>query len=636
MEKQNFEQIVTKMEDLNRRSPESYRAKVARFSALGYGVFIFTFSIVFIALVAIVFYVAANGLHSGSIRLILITSVLTYMFIRAMWVKVEAPEGREVTAEEAPALHAEIERIRVEMGAPEIHKVLLIDDFNAFASTSSKLMIFGERCHVALGLPLLLTQSPREVSATIAHELAHHSKSHVKAGNRAYRLESMWLRLLQQLSSSGSLMSHPLLAFVKWYSPRFSALTLVLRRQAEYEADALGAEATSKEAMALGLLRMSIDHEHRISKYIDKIRKTIDESVNPPSNYFSGLLAFPREVGDGVVETLRRTLRAETVIEDSHPCARERTEALGIEADPENEEIVRGLIGQLGEVDESAAQRFLGDSLERILAEMDKMWQVVQQPEWTSGRVSHEKRLAVLKDFEGRDEEEWTADDAVEYLNAYLGVHEISDCTPRAQSLAARFPQQAELSLMLGYCLLEQDDREGVQHVERAVELDAALSASAHEMIAEFHSKHGDSKAARAAAIKANELRQEEGEKYEKLAILKPADNLLPIEVKPNVLEEIKERLPLMKRVVEAHAFQKASSDMESIKLDMVVLVAKRPMMVSSNEDFIDAQLQEAYLILEGREDVHVQIVADKSPFGKRLASDAEFRFYSAVARADG
>ena len=635
MEKLKFDQIVIEMEELNRRSPKSYRAKVARFSALGYGVFVFTFSVVIIVLTILVLYVVANGIGSGSIRLIIIVGALTYMFIRAMWVKVEAPEGREVTAEEAPALHAEIERIRAALGAPRIHKVLLIDDFNAFASTSSKLMIFGQRCYIALGLPLLLTQSPDEVSATIAHELAHHSKSHVKAGNRAYRLEAMWGRLLMQFSESGSLMSYPMTAFVKWYAPRYSALTLVLRRQAEYEADALGAEATSKEAMAFGLLRMSIDQDHRISQYHTEVKGTLSESETAPAAFYRGLFDFPREEGEMVVETLRRTLRAETVVEDSHPCARERTEALGIEADPENDEVVRNLMKKIGVVEETAAQRFLGDNFGAILDEFDHKWQVEQQPEWSASRVSQREDAETIEKLAARDESTWNGSDAVAYMRAYVGVHGSSPSKLRARELTDKFPAEAELFLIAGYCLLLDDEAEGVAFVERAVEIDDEFTAAAHELIAGFHAHQGDSKAARSAALKAEELREQDGEEYAKLAVLKPSDELYPIEVKATVLDKIRERLPIMKRVVEAYAFHKVSPDRKGIKLDIVVLVVKRPMMVTSDESFIDSQLQEAFIVFEGQEDVHMQVMLDKSSFVKRLASLPETRIYSSAANGD-
>ncbi|MCH7946104.1 MAG: hypothetical protein IIC73_08855 [Armatimonadetes bacterium] len=135
--------------------------------------------------------------------------------------------------------------------------------------------------------------------------------------------------------------------------------------------------------------------------------------------------------------------------------------------------------------------------------------------------------------------------------------------------------------------------------------------------------------------MKAEELREQDSEEYARRAVLKPSDELYPIEVKDTVLDKIRERLPIMKRVVEAYAFHKVSPDRKGIKLDIVVLVVKRPMMVTSDESFIDSQLQEAFIVFEGQEDVHMQVMLDKSSFVKRLASLPETRIYSSAANGD-
>ena len=51
--------------------------------------------------------------------------------------------------------------------------------------------------------------------------------------------------------------------------------------------------------------------------------------------------------------------------------------------------------------------------------------------------------------------------------------------------------------------------------------------------------------------------------------------------------------------------------------------------MVSSDDDFINGQVAKAYELLEGRQDVYVQIVTDKAPLAKRQLKEPASRFYN-------
>ena len=448
METSKFDQIVSRMEDLNRRSPQAYRSKVTRFTSVGFGVYIGAFAVVIAAVGIVIWFMFTGGVRSGMIRLLLIFGFLALVFIRSMWIKIDPPQGREIPAEEAPELLVELERIRSQVGAPPIYKVLITDDFNAFASSSPKFGIFGERCYVVLGLPLLMTQRPAEVAATIGHELAHHSRSHVKSGNRAYRLEAMWHTLLDQLRESGSLLTYPLLWFVNWYSPRYSAMTLVLRRQAEYEADELGAVASSKEAMALGLLRMGLDYEHRLMPYAKSLWARVRETVEPPKEFYQGLAQFPREDGEQVKETLRRNLLAETVYEDSHPCVRERSEALGIPADPNDPADIQRLYAAIGQVEESAADRYLGSLQDPLLREFNSAWVRENSLEWKESREYFIESRNKLEEFGNRDPRGMVSKEAYEYLLAHAGVHGVDESVDLAKSLADKHTDNADIQYL--------------------------------------------------------------------------------------------------------------------------------------------------------------------------------------------
>lgn len=632
MEASKFERIVSRMEDLNGRSPEAYRSKVARFTSFGFGVYIGAFAIVIVAISIIIWLMVTVGVRGGSIRLLIIFGFLALVFIRSMWIKVDAPEGREITAAEAPDLMADLERIRTQIGAPPIYKVLINDDFNAFASSSPKFGIFGERCYVVLGLPLLMTQKPDEVAATIGHELAHHSRSHVKSGNRAYRLEAMWHTLLFQLKDSGSLLTYPMLWFVNWYSPRYSAMTLVLRRQAEYEADELGAVASSKQAMAIGLLRMRLDYEHRLMPYSKSIWTMVQNTAEPPKNFYQGLAEFPRQEGEEVKETLRRSLLAETVFEDSHPCVRERTEALGIPADPNRPEDVEALYAALGHVDESAADRYLGSFQEALLQEFNGAWVRENSREWNESREHFIESRDKLGKFGETDPLSMQSKEAYDYVLAYAGVHGVDESVGLAKSLADKHADSADIQYLAGRGLLDLDDEQGISYLERAVQIDSDYAAPMHDAIAQYRHKLGDSMAARAAAMQAEEHGEKISEAYEKLADLKPSDLFLETEIKQQTLDDVAARLPRMERAIEAHAIRKAHPERPNIKLDIVAVVVKMPGFVSNKDDFLADQAEQAGTIIDNA-NLLIFTILNNSAMGKRLLNDPTYRFYKSPTK---
>ncbi|WP_164491592.1 M48 family metallopeptidase [Staphylospora marina] len=334
MTREKFEKLVNKLEVKARENPKWYRAQVVAFAGLAYvyiWLFLLLFSALFIGL-AVDWWV--NGKWSlGRINAMITSGVLIYFIIRAMMVRAEMPDGVELTREEAPGLFETLDELKERMKAPEIHKVLVDEDFNASVMQYSTYMLFGRKQHILkVGFPLLLTLSPEQMKSVLAHELAHVSHADTKLGARIYRLGSSMEQLLKSLEKNdeklGTWIFRP---FFRWFVPRFSAWSFVMRRTEEYRADAKAAEMTSPQVAGEALIHIHVKRHWYSETFmgdhvLDEVRK--NGSV---TGLFSLYLERMQQVPDEEWEKiLKMSLAEDTDLTDTHPSLRERLEALGV------------------------------------------------------------------------------------------------------------------------------------------------------------------------------------------------------------------------------------------------------------------------------------------------------------------
>ncbi|HXH62397.1 MAG TPA: M48 family metalloprotease [Fimbriimonadaceae bacterium] len=627
MERAEFEQIVREMELLNKRDPDAYRKKVQRFVSLGYAAYFVAFVAVLGLSGLVVWLMISGRLSSGGIRLAIIAGVLLISFVRALWVKLDPPKGRLVRPEEAPVLIRELERIRGSIGAPPIHQVLVDPGFNAYATSSSRIGIFGERCYVVLGIPLLLTQTADEVIATLGHELAHHSRRHVKSGTRAYRMEQMWRRVLERLSAAGSFMVYPMYGFAKWYVPRFSAMSLVARRQAEFEADATGAEASSRQAMATGLIRMCVDEATKLVAFWDLVHQIMRENERPQKNVFSKLLDIQEPEAAKARAVLVATLKSKTVFEDSHPSVRERIEALGIPGDPEDQEAVDALIAMLGRVDNSAAEVFFGEHLQSVLDDVGSMWAASVGSLWKRSYEESQAAKSTIEKFEGRRLDSLSESETVEWISAkgaYFGEAETHD---DALEAALRFPNNAVLQYFAGTCLRAADDDRAFAFYEAAANLDRKFEVDSLRAIAEFRASRGESFEARESAIIASEKAERRKKHIERLLGFGPGDELFPSEASPDEVERIVALLPRLNKVKRGYLYQRRD-EVEGIRVEVLALVLSRPAYMSSEQEFEVKQLRSAYQLTGRPKGLYLMTFVERSKAARALESNCPNLIY--------
>ena len=131
MDQADFVHLVRMSEHASADDSRAYRRSVAAFAAIGYAWVLGCLGLA----VGIFLWVVPQFLQ-GRFRLTMVLLLLgaaglLWISLRALWVRLDAPDGVQITALEAPELFEALERIRRKIKGPAIHRVTLNDEFNA-------------------------------------------------------------------------------------------------------------------------------------------------------------------------------------------------------------------------------------------------------------------------------------------------------------------------------------------------------------------------------------------------------------------------------------------------------------------------------------------------------------------------
>jgi Zn-dependent protease with chaperone function len=476
--------LVQRLEQEAAANPAGYRRKLGALAFLGYG-YIAATLILLIGGTALILWMGATVSHA----MLLLSKVgwafvvLIYVVLRAMWVRLEPPQGRVLTSAECPELFRLIEEVRVKVQAPSVDSVLLTSDFNAAIVQHPRFGIFGgNRNYLMLGLPLMQSLSPEEFQAVIAHEFGHLSGAHGRFGAWIYRLRTGWARLLGALQAHNHWGAALFTRFFNWYAPLFSAYSFVQARQQEYEADRMSVATVGREATASALLRVNTHGEFLSETFWPSIFKRADEDPMPTMSPFAmlGSSLQQRDPGFAPDRALAKALAQRTGYGDTHPCLADRLKAIAVEPYVP------------GSIESSAAEVLLGATVENLRRDLDERWRTSVKQWWDKRhQYANESRLRLamlqrkaeaepLSEEEHWDRarftEEFGSSDAAMAL--YVQVLE-------------RNPQHVGALWRRGQLLLARDDPQGIDQLSAAARIDRKLEQPACAALVGFHRRHG-------------------------------------------------------------------------------------------------------------------------------------------------
>lgn len=493
MDAKDYEFLVYRLEAGSRNNPHRFRFTVALISGLAYAVLA-----VFLAALGAIAYFLITEVQSGSkaldlIHVIVFAASLIPIFwvtMRAFLTRIEAPEGLELKRTEAPKLFAILDRIREHLKAPPLYKVILNDQYNAAICQIPRFGLFGaHRNYLIVGLPYLIGTPKNEAIATLAHEYGHLAGDHGKMGAWVYRQRITFAAIHAKVAATAesNFIDAIMAGSLDFFAPYFNAYTFVLSRQQEYEADLAATRIAGNEANASGLIRDELLGTWINETFWPRLYAQANTNEQPRFFPFSAMhTAFSASHEEWAnAECLRRALKKESGLEDTHPCLRERLEAID------------GKLSLPNIVERTAADSFFGSSAKRLIEKFDRDWWEKNRSRWQShyqrescdtqrlDELAHRPLPDLnhfeLQEFASLNAQRGNLDSALEVLRHLL------------QTPGGPYPKA---DLLIGRVLLLKNDRAGLEHLDTARNADASLE---HECLTIGYSYLAESEGLNAA-----------------------------------------------------------------------------------------------------------------------------------------
>lgn len=590
MTREEFDALVQRLEVEAKADPKKYQRRVGQLAVLGYA-YIFAVLALLIGVLALLVLLAVRfRAHAVTAKLGFVLLALIAAVLRSLWVRIEAPEGIELTPQQAGPLFAAVEEIGQKLQARRPDHILLTDDFNAAAAQRPRLGVFGWHKHyLILGLPFLQAMPPDYVRAVIAHEFGHLSQNHARFSGWIYRVRASWSRLLDSLEQQGR-GSFLFSKFFEWYAPFFAAYSFVLARADEYVADRCAAEVVGARTAADALVQTNLAGAFLSEKFWPDVYRQAAEQAAPPAAVFgqSAQLLRLTPPAEQTAKWFDHALKQKSDSTDTHPSLTERLAALGQEArlpaanDSGSDRHNNGT--QADEI--SAAAYFLGDSLPALEAELSRAWEQSVSEAWVERHRELQEareRLRALEDKAGHEtlssEELWQRAEWTEEIK------DEETALPLYRESATAQPEHAPSHFAVGRILLAREDETGMAHIERAMELEPQAVLPGCELIYNFLTNAGRDDEARLyykRATEQAELLEKAGEERSRLGVKdKYAAHGLPEEK----VAALREQLARHEEIGEAYLVRKEVQHFADKPLYVLGITASRRWYQFENEE---------------------------------------------------
>lgn len=493
MDQHTYEGMIEQLEAEATHGPAAFRTKVLLLSATAYlslfgGLLLLALLVYFGAGWAMDRQRIAYLIHIGWIAIFLVP--IFFVVARVFFMRLEPPQGRHLTRQEAPKLFEVLDKMRRKLKGPPIHHVLIDREYNAAIAQLPRWGLFGPTTnYLMLGLPYLLGVPPKEMLATVAHEYGHLCGSHGKLGAWVYRqrrtLGALYAQL-QQHAGKSFVHSYMMLA-LNVFMPYYNAYTFVMSRQNEYEADQTATDLLSAEVNARGLIRDTLLGRWIHETFWPRLWALADSWARPSFMPFSAMrTAFQAGYDEWATrERLNEAWRRNSDWHDTHPALRDRVEATGQPC------------ALPGRIEHTAAEALLGTTAKRLIDEFDQAWWKEVKKDWEARYQYATRSKTRLKELAARPMSDLALHEQQEYALLTAEFESPAAAKPILEHLMAQpggpFPKPAYI---YGSILLDEGNDVGLNHLQSAAIGDAnLLHDAAQRGYAYLYEKRGEAAA---------------------------------------------------------------------------------------------------------------------------------------------
>ncbi len=288
-----------------------------------------------------------------------------------------------------------------------------------------------------------------------------------------------------QTEQSAEVVALSFYSFINWYSPLLSAYSFVLARANEYEADRCAADSVGNQHAAEALILVGVRSQYIDNSYWKNIYQQVNTQPEPPNAPFAQLAqSLQNEIEPETYQKLlERSLALKTDTSDTHPCLRDRLQALGFNA---------SALPIMNFSPVTASQKFLGSALANLTEQFDRDWYTNVEASWKKRFTYIQGLRTALQAIEEKAKSEIL--NLTEAWNRAFWTSEIMGdraALPFAQNVVAMQADHAGANYLLGKVLLEDEDPKGIEHLEITMQGDVDAYIPSCELIYGFLKQQG-------------------------------------------------------------------------------------------------------------------------------------------------
>lgn len=498
MTREEFSQLVQRIERQYAGHPQALARTVNRWAWLGYAAVVGWLGLLFSVGAGVFVLGIMLPLEYGSWfcipaggALLAWAAIQTALLVM---LDVELPKGERLDLRKFPELRRLMHDLRLRLRCEKFDTILLVSELNAAVLQVPRLGVFGwSRRYLLLGLPLLQILSPEQFQAVLAHEFAHLSARDARQGSRLYHLRQTWEGLVERINALGEQGQWKWLGqlmqwFVAWYWPRFNALAFVHSRFQEYAADAVAAEFYGPETSVQALWRIKCGNYFLNQRFAIDLWKPVATQSTPPGDFIEQLRdAWPTAQQaadrDRWVSEICSQL---TDRQDTHPSMTDRARALGLTLQSLREQ------GYPAPPSVSAAEFYLGEQLPTLEKAVSTQFQRDVIRNWRDQHTRHavlNKRLAEL-DLDPHPDDPrilW------ERARTISDLQDMDAAQPILERLLQVDPQHVWASYVLGQHLLARGETIGETWLLKLLDgRDSQVATQACEVLVQHYRLQGD------------------------------------------------------------------------------------------------------------------------------------------------
>lgn len=596
--------LIQRLEKFAADHRRSYEFRLFLLTCLGYAYFIGLIILFFIPIlfVAGILFVAPGGvakvlLYTAKIWWALIPGLGVYFgfigsALRSITARVPDPEGRELLRADAPDLFEFVDETCKSLKAQRPARVLVIDSFNAAVVTMPRFGIFGRKVILLVGLPLMKALSPDQFKAALAHEIGHISGKHGVFTKWAYQMRDAWGRLIDSQAVANHKFASLYKGFVDWFFPYFTAYSFVLMREHEKDADRDAAQLIGPVPLGGALIMLETKGRDVDEVFWREIHEENISDERPPEQLFSrmlGSLALINE--ERATAALSKAITVPTDLSDTHPSLADRLRLIGYWKHGD-------LPPQPGPVTIDAASEFLKNGVEKFAAEFDRTWDEHAAKEWKT-RHNHfresQKRIEELHAKISADD--LTREDILELAERQAEKDGFIASLPIMLVAAEKFPDDPVILYNLGGMRLSLDDEQGLEDLNRAIELDKNYKLAASDLAFNFLRSKGRLDDARPYAVYIDEQNEVLDKAQKERQAVFPNDNFGAHALPEEFIEKIPEKLVGFDEIIGIYAVRKIVEYMPEIPFHVLFIELRKKGRIRNRHDLDPSQVLK--LVLE-------------------------------------